>query len=87
MKEPTLAQRQRMAILLALADWYEPNIGLTVSQIASTTPWAPAALYTALYALEREGLVGVNRRHIPIIAALVEHPDLAAMDAQTVPDD
>lgn len=80
MRQQTLAGRQRLAILVALAD-IPPGYGLTVAQIASSTPWPPSALYTPLYELGRCGLVEVCHDLNPMLARLVEHPDLAALAA------
>jgi hypothetical protein len=51
-------------------------------------------LYTALYQLEKAGLVMIDRNHPEgMLVGLIEHPDLAAMrpvvadDGITVPDD
>lgn len=43
MRQETVASRQRLAIMLALAD-VPPPYGLLVSQIAAVTPWPASVL-------------------------------------------
>ena len=79
----TVASKQRLAILLALTD-LDPGYGKTVSQIAGSTPWPPAVLYTPLYQLTQVGLVWIDRKRDPMLVALVEHPDLAVMNTEVM---